>query len=152
MDQTETAESIVNPGVQQWAENSTISTAALKTGNQLMISLGNGESSRYSKKIKTNEKLAILQISFMGYFLIMSKNFFVVEANPQNKNFHSIYVEAENEELARQLFCEYYSIPTSHRKDDICKAQQIEVSDIPAGHKVIEEGVISTTKTDIRNA
>jgi|HubBroStandDraft_6_1064221.scaffolds.fasta_scaffold508463_3 DNA-dependent RNA polymerase auxiliary subunit epsilon len=52
----------------------------------------------------------------------MSKNFFLVEATPENENFRSIYVEAENEELARQLFCEYYSIPTSRRKDDICKA------------------------------
>jgi hypothetical protein len=82
----------------------------------------------------------------------MSKNFFLVEATPENENFRSIYVEAENEELARQLFCEYYSIPTSRRKDDICKAQPIEVSDIPEGQKIIEEGVISTTKTDVRNA
>jgi hypothetical protein len=82
----------------------------------------------------------------------MSKNFSLVEATPENENFRSIYVEAENEELARQLFCEYYSIPTSRRKDDICKAQPIEVSDIPEGQKIIEEGVISTTKTDVRNA
>jgi hypothetical protein len=82
----------------------------------------------------------------------MSKNFFQVEATPANENFHSIYVEAENEEQARQLFCEYYSIPTSHRKNDICKAQLIEVSDIPEGQKVIEAGVISTTKKDIRDA
>jgi hypothetical protein len=43
----------------------------------------------------------------------MSKNFFLVEATPANENFHPIYVEAEDEGLARQLFCEYYSIPTS---------------------------------------
>jgi hypothetical protein len=98
-------------------------------------------------------KTAILQFAMiMAYCLIMSKNFFVVEATPANENFHAIYVEAENEELARQLFCEYYSIPTSNRKDDICKAQPIEASDIPAGQKVIGKGVISTTKTDIRNA
>jgi hypothetical protein len=88
----------------------------------------------------------------MRYVVNMSKNFSLVEATPANENFHSIYVEAENEELARQLFYEYYSIPTSHRKDGICKAHPIEVSDIPGGQKVIEEGVISTTKTDIRNA
>jgi hypothetical protein len=70
----------------------------------------------------------------------MSKNFFVVEATPANENFHSIYVEAENEELACQLFCEYYSIPTSQQKDNICKAQRIAVSDIPTGQKVIEKG------------
>jgi hypothetical protein len=81
----------------------------------------------------------------------MSKSFFLVEPTHANENFHSIYVEAENEELARQLFCEYYSIPTSHRKDDICKAQPIAVSDIPEGKEVIEQGVVSTKKTGISN-
>jgi hypothetical protein len=81
----------------------------------------------------------------------MSKNLFMVAATLANENFHPIYVNAENEELACQLFCEYYSIPTSRRNDGICKAKPIEVLDIPAGQKVIEEGVISTTKTDIRN-
>jgi hypothetical protein len=79
----------------------------------------------------------------------MSKNLFVVEATPANENFHSIYVRAENQELARQLFCEYYSIPTSHR-NGVCKAQPIELLDIPAGQKVIEEGAISIKETDIR--
>jgi hypothetical protein len=82
----------------------------------------------------------------------MSKNFFRVEATPENENFHSIYVEAENEEQARQLFCEYYSIPTSHWKNDICKAQPIAVSDIPEGQKVIKAGVVSATVKDIASA
>ena len=82
----------------------------------------------------------------------MRKKFFLVEATPANENFHSIYVEAEDEGLARQLFCAYYSIPTSHRRDDICKAEPIEVSDIPAGQKIIEGGVIATTTTEIRSA
>ena len=78
----------------------------------------------------------------------MSKNLFVVEATPANENFHSIYVKAENQELARQLFCEYYSIPSSHR-DGICKAQPIELSDVPAGEKVIEQGAVSIIKKEI---
>jgi hypothetical protein len=78
----------------------------------------------------------------------MNKNLFVVEATPANENFHSIYVKAENQELARQLFCEYYSIPSSHR-EGICKAQPIEPLDIPAGQKVIEQGAISIVKKDL---
>ena len=82
----------------------------------------------------------------------MSKSFFLVEPSLADEDLHSIYVEAENEELARQLFCEYYSIPTNRRKDDICKTQPIAVSDIPEGKKVIEQGVISTSKKDVGDA
>jgi hypothetical protein len=81
----------------------------------------------------------------------MSKNLFLVEATPANENFHPIYVKADSEELARRLFCEYYSIPISRRNDGICKVQPIEVSDIPSGQKVIEEGAISPIKTEIKN-
>ena len=80
----------------------------------------------------------------------MSENLFVVVATPANENFHPIYVKVENEEKARQLFCEYFSIPTSYR-DSICRAEPIEVQDIPVGEKVLAQGVFSPTETNIKN-
>ena len=61
----------------------------------------------------------------------MSENLFMVVATPANQNFHPIYVKAENEEKARQLFCEYFSIPSGYR-DGICRAEPIDVQNIPA--------------------
>jgi hypothetical protein len=59
-------------------------------------------------------------------------------------------VRADSEELARRLFCQYYSIPTSRQNEGICQAKPIEDVGIPAGQKVIEEGAMSTIKTEIK--
>jgi hypothetical protein len=80
----------------------------------------------------------------------MSENLFMVVATPANENFHPIYVKAENEEKARQLFCEYFSIPSGYR-DGICKAESIDVRDIPVGQKVLVQGVFSPTETNIKD-
>jgi hypothetical protein len=80
----------------------------------------------------------------------MSENLFMVVATPANKNFHPIYVKAENEEKARQLFCEYFSIPSSYR-DSICRAESIDLQDIPIGQKVLAEGLFSPRETKIKD-
>jgi hypothetical protein len=80
----------------------------------------------------------------------MSENLFAVVATPANKHFHPIYVKAENEEKACQLFCEYFSIPSTYR-DGICRAEPIDVQDIPVGQKVLGQGVFSPTEMDIKN-
>lgn len=80
----------------------------------------------------------------------MSENLFMVVATPPNENFPSIYVKAENEEKARQLFCEYFSIPSSYR-DTICRAESIDLQDIPVGQKVLAQGLFSPTETNIEN-
>ena len=82
------------------------------------------------------------------YFLPMSENLFVVVATPPNESFHPIYVKAENEEKARQLFCEHFSIPSSYR-DSICRAEPIDLQNIPSSQKVLAEGLFSPTETDI---
>ena len=80
----------------------------------------------------------------------MSENLFMVVATPANENFHPIYVKAENEEKARQLFCDYFSIPSSYR-DAICRAEPIDVQEIPVGQKVLAQGVFSPTETNTKN-
>ena len=80
----------------------------------------------------------------------MSENLFMVVATPANENFHPIYVKAENEEKARQLFCDYFSIPSSYR-DAICRAEPIDVQEIPVGQKVLAQGVFSPTETNIKD-
>ena len=72
----------------------------------------------------------------------MSETLFVVVATPPNKSFKPVYVKTENEEKARQLFCEYFSIPSS-RRDAICRAEPINLQDIPAGQKVLTQGLFS---------
>jgi hypothetical protein len=80
----------------------------------------------------------------------MSEILFVVVATPANENFHPIYVKAENEEQARQLFCEYFSIPSRYR-ESICRAEPIDLQDIPVGQKVLVQGLFSPIEKDIKN-
>jgi hypothetical protein len=80
----------------------------------------------------------------------MSETLFMVVATPPNKSFQPVYVKTEDEQKARQLFCEYYSIPSSHQ-DSICRAQPIDLQDIPADQKVLTQGLFSPSEINIKN-